>query len=69
MTIEDAHRRDNGDSPHPRIAVVIAEAVKAGIFRRAQRLSPQAKVWGELGDMHSANVTRLLRQIAAELDQ
>lgn len=44
------------------VVEAIMEGVKAGVFRRAQRLNRSAAVWGELADKHSRRVAALLAQ-------
>lgn len=55
MAADDGEQIDGGVW-----TTVIEEAVKAGIFRRAERLSPKAKIWRDLGDEHSRIVATLL---------
>jgi len=43
----------------------IAEAVRAGVYRRAARLNPKAgKLWGDLAAPHSARAAGLLAQLS-----
>lgn len=51
----------------PEVGLAIAEAVKAGVFRRAQRLNPgMANVWSEMADQHSRRVAALLRRVRGQ---
>lgn len=52
---------------HPLIAEAIAEAVKAGIFRRAQRLNcASAETWAALAEPHSQKAAQILALIEGD---
>ena len=42
------------EEPSGEIGLAITEGIKAGVFRRAQRLNPaQAATWGRLAERHT----------------
>lgn len=48
----------------PEIAEAIAEGVRAGVFRRAERLNPRtAETWNSLAEPHSQRVGALMERV------
>lgn len=51
------------------IELAITQAIKAGVFRRAERLSPNAAhVWGALARPHTEEASRLLARFYERSD-
>jgi hypothetical protein len=52
------------DDADPVMMMVIEEACRAGLYRRASRLNPRtARAWDGFGDLHSERVVTLLDEM------
>ena len=49
------------------VVEAIFEGARAGIFRTAARLNPNAKVWRDLAEQHSRRVAAILDEVMCRL--